>query len=182
MDWNRGFGLNLEAALNGEYRLARHLSDMEGYYADGAETARLIAEGNPLVYEYLELGAPENAGDIAFGVTKLYPGTVGGEFFMTKGHFHEITDTAEAYFCLSGEGILVTENEAGDVSNIPLTPMAAGYVAKGYAHRVVNTGSSPLLFFYAYRADAGHRYGTIRETGFRTRVFAGAEQPELVIR
>lgn len=52
-----------------------------------------------LVYEFYELGAPEHPGDIAFGTSIVYPGTVGGEYFMTNGHFHTILETAEVYIC-----------------------------------------------------------------------------------
>ena len=182
MNWNTGFGLDMahmEACT--DKWLTRRLSDMAGYYKDSAAEAYAIVHGDPLIYEYQELGAPKHSGDLAFGITRLYPGTVGAEYYMTKGHFHEIMDTAEVYLCLSGQGVLVTENEDGEVNNIPLEPMTAGYVGKGYAHRVVNTGDGPMMFFFAFRADAGHRYGRIAETGFRTRIFEENGRPDIVI-
>ena len=42
------------------------------------------AANDQLVYEFYELGAPEHPGDIAFGTSIVYPGTV-GEYFMTTG-------------------------------------------------------------------------------------------------
>ena len=40
-------------------------------------------------------------------------------------------------------------------------------VAPGFAHRMVNTGSRPLVSFYVFRADAGHDYAAIEASGFR---------------
>ena len=37
-------------------------------------------------------------------ISKLYPGTVGDECFMTKGHYHAVPATAEVYLCLRGRG------------------------------------------------------------------------------
>lgn len=33
---------------------------------------------------------------------------------MTKGHFHQIVDTAEVYYTLKGEGYMMLENLDGD--------------------------------------------------------------------
>ena len=43
------------------------------------------------VYSYLpeREGTP---GGLYFGITQLYPGKVGDEYFMTKGHFHQQED------------------------------------------------------------------------------------------
>ena len=40
-----------------------------------------------MVYEFYEMGAPETDGHLAFGSSITYPGKVGNEYFMTKGHF-----------------------------------------------------------------------------------------------
>ena len=145
----------------------RYLSDMKNMYFDDEAYHQLVKEGDPLVYEFYELDIPRTPGDIAFGTTVIYPGKVGREYFMTKGHFHEILDTAEIYYCLSGRGYLLMENTEGDWTACELAPGKAVYVPAGYAHRSINTGSEPFVMFFAFRADAGHDYGTIKEKGFR---------------
>jgi glucose-6-phosphate isomerase len=110
---------------------------------------------------------PEHPGDMAFGTTITYPGKVGDEYFMTKGHFHTILDTAEIYLCLSGEGGILLENPEGDWSFEVLTPGKMVYVPKRFANRSVNFGTKPFVQFFCFRADAGHDYGTIETKGYR---------------
>ena len=168
--WDKGFTIDFDK-LTGLSATAestkRRLSQMRGMYADSNAQERMIADGDPLVYEFYELGAPEHPGDIAFGTSVIYPGRVGEEYFMTKGHFHNVLDTAEAYYTLSGGGYMLTENPEGEWETFQLSTGQAVYVPKRYAHRSINTGNVPLVIFYAFRGDAGHDYGTIEEKGYR---------------
>jgi len=136
-------------------------------YNDTTAVEEILKTSDPLVYEFYELGAPEHSGDLAFGTSITYPGKVGNEYFMTKGHFHTILDTAEVYYCLSGEGFMLMENPEGDVQLQALEPGKALYVPKRYAHRSINSGSVPLVTFFVFRGDAGHDYGTIETKGYR---------------
>jgi len=132
------------------------------------------------VYEFYELGAPGDPGDLAPGASITYPGKVGDEYFMTKGHFHTVIGTAEVYYTLSGEGYLLCENPEGDWAAFGLSPGKMVYVPKRYAHRSVNTGSAPLVTFFAFRADAGHDYGTIERKGFRKLIVERGGKPEII--
>ncbi|GGG01619.1 glucose-6-phosphate isomerase [Paenibacillus abyssi] len=147
--------------------LKRNLSKMKGMYADDQSYQQLLNEGDPLLYEFHELGVPEQPGNLAFGTSIVYPGKVGNEYFMTKGHFHTILDTAEVYYCIGGKGFMLMENPEGDWIAEPFQPGKAVYVPGRYAHRSINTGNEPLITFYVFRADAGHDYGTIESKGFR---------------
>ena len=158
----------------------RVLSAMRGMYADDAAFERMLAQGDPLVYAFYELGAPSCSGDLAFGTSITYPGQVGEEYFMTKGHFHTILETAEVYWCVRGQGLMLMENPEGDVRCETLVPGTALYVPKRYAHRSINTGTEPLVTFFVFRADAGHDYGTIERKGFRKLVVSRNGQPVLV--
>jgi glucose-6-phosphate isomerase len=143
-------------------------------YADADAADRAILElGDPVIYEFHELGAPENPGILSFGTSVTYPGKVGAEFYMTKGHFHTVLDTAEVYYTLSGEGRMLTENPEGDSVLHTLEPGIALYIPPRYAHRSINTGKTPLVTFFVFRADAGHDYGTIETKGFRRLVLEG---------
>lgn len=169
-DWEKGVivDFSLVTGLSETAESSRRtVSSMRGMYADDSATERLIAAGDPLVYEFYELGAPETPGDLAFGSSIVYPGKVGDEYFMTKGHFHTILETAEVYYCLQGHGYMLLENLEGDWSAQEMTPGKTIYVPPRYAHRSVNVGDTPLITFFCFRGDAGHDYGTIETKGYR---------------
>ncbi|MDI4645756.1 glucose-6-phosphate isomerase [Cohnella hashimotonis] len=161
--------------------LKRHLSKMKGMYADDEAYRSLLADGaDPLVYEFHELGIPESDGNLAFGTSIVYPGKVGDEYYMTKGHFHTILDTAEVYYCIGGKGMMLMENPEGDWDVQEFAPGKAVYVPGRYAHRSINTGHEPLITFYVFRADAGHDYGTIETKGYRKIVVERDGQPAVL--
>ena len=170
-DCGRGFliDFNLKTGASGKKPTTkRKLSQMKGMFADDAAYAEMLKQGDPVVYEFHEMGVPEHEGDLAFGCSITYPGKVGHEYFMTKGHFHTILDTAEIYYCMGGHGYMLLENPEGDWSAQELTPGKAVYVPKRYAHRSINVSATePLLTFFVFRADAGHDYGTIETKGYR---------------
>ncbi|MEX1307920.1 MAG: glucose-6-phosphate isomerase [Eubacteriales bacterium] len=182
-DWAKGFELDFDLKT-GLSKTAvstkRMLSQMQGMFADDVETERMVAKSNPMVYEFYELGAPEKPGDLAFGTSITYPGKVGDEFFMTKGHFHTILDTAETYFCISGHGYMLLENPEGDWKVQELTPGVAAYVPPRYAHRSINIGDTPFATFFTFRGDAGHDYGTIETKGYRKLVIEKNGKIEIV--
>lgn len=169
-DWIQGFTVDFNP-ITGLSAIAestkRFVSNMKDMYADEMATEELIKNGNPLVYEFHEMGAPETDSHLAFGTSILYPGKVGNEYFMTKGHFHVIIDTAEAYYCLQGNGLMLLENPEGEWSIKELKPGKALYVPPKYAHRSINVGNMPLVTFFVFRSDAGHDYGTIETKGYR---------------
>ncbi|MGN7384588.1 MULTISPECIES: glucose-6-phosphate isomerase [unclassified Paenibacillus] len=158
----------------------RPLSKMKGMYADDAAFEAAVQNNDPLVYEFYELDVPETPGNLLFGTSILYPGKVGNEYYMTKGHFHTILETGEVYYCLRGHGAMLMENPEGDWDIQYFTPGQAVYVPPRYAHRSINLGNEPLVTFYAYRADAGHDYGTIETKGYRKLVVEKDGKPEII--
>jgi glucose-6-phosphate isomerase len=144
----------------------RYLSNMKGMFADDAALDAAVKAQDAMIYEFYELGLPETSGNILFGTSIVYPGKVGNEYYMTKGHFHTILDTAEVYYCLSGKGYMLMENPEGDWDAQYMTPGKAVYVPQRYAHRSINVGSETMVTFFAFRADAGHDYGTIETKGY----------------
>ncbi|MEA4895814.1 MAG: glucose-6-phosphate isomerase family protein, partial [Oscillospiraceae bacterium] len=153
---------------------------MKNRYCDKKAAEKLLEKEDPLIYEFYELGFPERAGDLAFGTTILYPGKVGGEYYMTKGHFHTQLATSEVYYTLSGEGYMVMENPEGDTIEMPLSKNQVVYVPRRYAHRTVNTGKEPLVVFFAFAADAGHDYGTIETKGYHKMIVENDGRPAVV--
>ena len=182
-DFNLPFVLDFDPAtgISGKATSTkRMLSQMKNMYTDSEAYAKMLAASDTLVYEFYELGAPEHPGDIAFGTSVVYPGRVGNEYFMTKGHFHTIIDTGEVYYCLSGKGIMLMEDPEGKEAAMELSKGTAVYCPKRYAHRSINTGNEPLVTFFAFRGDAGHDYGTIETKGYRKLVIEKDGRPEVV--
>jgi glucose-6-phosphate isomerase len=160
--------------------LERRLSALRGQFLDETAYQELLAQGDPLVYEVYEIKRPEVAGEFLMGVSIVHPGLVGREFYMTKGHFHQILATAEIYCCLRGEGCMVMETPEGEACVKNLVPGSVLYVPPRWAHRSVCTArQEDLVTFFAYPADAGHDYGTIEQQGFRKRVLDGPNGVEI---
>ncbi len=166
--------LDLEQAALAEVaeHLVRRAADMRGYYADEEALEELIREhDDPVHYEVFDTPVPEAAGHLKFCISKLQPGTVGDECFMTKGHYHEAAGTAEVYLCLGGSGCMLMKTDDGRCEAEQMHRGAVVYVPPHWAHRSVNTGHEPLISFCVYAAEAGHNYGDIAREGFPKRIF-----------
>ncbi|HUG48011.1 MAG TPA: glucose-6-phosphate isomerase family protein [Candidatus Limnocylindria bacterium] len=151
----------------------RRLSDMRGLYLDGSAA-------DHLAYRVLAIPVPELNSELQCSTTILQPGLVGDEYMMTKGHFHAVRDRSEIYIGLSGEGRLVMATEDGRHAVEPIRPGTVNYIPGGWAHRSVNVGDEPLIFFAAYVGDAGHDYATVEERGFPVLVVRGPDGPQVV--
>lgn len=159
----------------------RYVSDMRAQFMDCEAADSIVAAGDGLVYSFFELDQlPEQSSELRFGTSVLYPGLVGEEYFMTKGHFHTVIDTAEVYYCLSGRGSMLMETPGGDVQLVDMRKGEAVYVPPRYAHRSINTGDAPLVTFFVFRSDAGHDYGTIESKGFRKLLVNRDGNPTLI--
>ena len=161
--------------------IVRRLSSLKGYFRDAAAFDAAVADGDPLVYEYFDMGVPETSGDVAYGTTSIKPGKIGDEYFMTKGHFHTVLDTAEIYYCLSGHGGMMMETPEGDVEWREMKAGDAVYVPGRWAHRSVNVSATePFVLFFAFPGHAGHDYGTIATKGFRKLMVERDGRPVMV--
>lgn len=148
--------------------IIRRLSDLQGQFSDQQAYVEMLRIEDTKIYEVYEIKRPEVVGEILTGISIVHPGKVGDEFFMTKGHFHSILDTAEIYYCLNGEGLMVMETPEGDTAVEKLFPGRVLYVPPRWAHRSVCTSQhDKLVTFFAYPGHAGHDYGTIEQQGFR---------------
>lgn len=183
LNWTRPFTVYFDLAnglSDSVVSTKRKLSEMKGMFYDDIALEDILKEEDPIIYEFYELGVPEDSGELAFGTSITYPGKVGKEYFMTKGHFHSVLDTAEVYYCLRGHGYMVMENPEGEWDVQELTPGKAVYVPKRFAHRSVNVGNEPFITFFAFRGDAGHDYRTIETKGYRKLVLEVDGQPQIV--
>lgn len=159
----------------------RYLSDMKEMYRDQLSANEILKKDDPLIYEYYNMNVPEKPGDLAFGTSIVYPGKIGNEYYMTKGHFHAILETAEIYYCIGGRGYMLLETPEGDWDVQEMTPGKMVYVPKRWAHRSINAGTiEPLITFFIFRADAGHNYGSIERKGFRKLIVNKDGMPAIV--
>ncbi len=161
--------------------IRRTLTSLRGQFLDTNAYNERLTQGDELLYEVYEFKRPEVAGELLSGISIVHPGKVGEEYFMTKGHFHTVLDTAEVYFCLNGRGVMVMETPEGDWSVADLTPGVVLYVPPRWAHRSVNTSpDEDLITFFVYPGNAGHDYGTIETQGFRKLMVDRGNGPEIV--
>lgn len=138
---------------------AKYVRDLAGYFDDGTEYERF---GDLLVYEtYASTGE-----GLLFGTTILHPGRVGAQHFMTRGHFHLRPDRGETVLTLSGSGELRLMSRDGERRSEPMRSGSLHVIDGAWAHRVVNTGSEPLLFYVTWMADCGHDYDSITRDSF----------------
>jgi glucose-6-phosphate isomerase len=175
--------LNFEAGKIESFKDKRQikLSDLRDFFYDREAVDEILSKGkNPVVYEVFEHSQPEVDGQLNFGVTVLYPGKVGNEYYLTKGHYHTKETTPEIYVGLKGEGIMLMQTKDGQSSSLPLKPDHIIYVPPFWAHRTINVGEKKLTFFFVYPSDSGHDYGTIREKGFAKMVIEEKGKPKIV--
>jgi glucose-6-phosphate isomerase, archaeal len=178
------FGIDLDLIegilQDSDSHLVRNASSMRGHYADEEALEELIRNGDPLHYEVFSKDIPEASGHLHFGISKLQPGTVGDEFFMTKGHYHSIAETAEVYVCLRGQGYMLMKTTEGECRSEYMERGRVVYVPPCWAHRSVNVGNEPVITFYVYPGDAGHNYGDIEEEGFPKRIYKRGGKIEII--
>ncbi|MCS6825456.1 MAG: cupin domain-containing protein [Caldilinea sp.] len=145
----------------------RFLSDLESNFADRAAYRARLNE-NPLIYRVTSIEDYSGAGQLHYGLGVLMPGKIGREYFMTKGHLHTWRPAAEVYIGLRGRGLMVLEDErTGECRVTPLEANTVVYVPGWTAHRTVNIGEEPLVYWGIFPCEAGHDYDAIGERNFR---------------
>ena len=150
-------------------RYVKRLSELEAIFADRAAHAAAVKQGSdPIAYEVIEYR--QIGSDIFFGTTIMHPGTVGREFYMTRGHFHERRDMGEIYYTQSGSGVLLLQSRDGVTRDVEMRPGVCAFIPPDWAHRSVNTGDEKLVFLWCCNQSAGHDYGDILMRGMRKRV------------
>ena len=164
----------------GVEKTTRKIKDLKGIFADVEAFQKMDQEA--IAYEVSSF-LPEKEGTpggLYFGITYLYPGKVGNEYFMTKGHFHANLDRAEYYWGLTGEGMLIYMDGERNVWAEKMFPGSLHYIPGGVAHRVANTGSQVLSFGACWPSDAGHNYEEIAQNGFACKLIEVNGIPNLI--
>jgi glucose-6-phosphate isomerase len=145
----------------------RKLSSLSKMFYDQKAVEEIIKAGDRLVYQIRYYPFITSKSDMALGTTMILPGTIGGEYHMTKGHFHEADNQPEIYHCVTGEGALQMMDINGEYHCAHWTQGTITHIPPQYAHRVINTGKTPLVFVASFHVAAGHVYGPIESKGFK---------------
>jgi glucose-6-phosphate isomerase, archaeal len=170
-------------AVPGVEAASRRLADLRGAFANDAAFEEALRDGNPVVYRVSSITPAEGKGALHYGVGVLFPGMVGDEYYLTKGHLHSWRAAAEVYIGLQGEGKMLLEDEATGASTVvELLANSTVYVPGGTAHRTVNVGKTPLVYIGVYPAEAGHDYGEIAQRNFRSVIVERDGKPAVMNR
>lgn len=160
----------------------RRVGDLKKMFSDQEAVQDILANGDRLVYEIRYYPFITSNSDMALGVTRIFPGKVGSEYHMTKGHIHARDDQPEIYYCVQGTGYLLMDTLKGDFHAEPWEPGVITHIPPPWAHRVVNTGSDLLVFVASYHISAGHEYTAVEEQGFAKIIVEKDGQPVLTAR
>jgi glucose-6-phosphate isomerase len=177
------FEINAGVIPQATARYQKRLSDLRGLFLDAAALElRIRKENDPVCYENYAFNENKSDGDIFFGTTIIYPGKVGMEYHLTRGHYHRKRDHAETYQALSGRGLVLFEREDGTTRSAELAPGKITYIPPFWAHRSVNTSDVPLVFLWTCPVEAGHDYEALGGRGMRQVVVERNGQPSVELR
>ena len=175
LNWSHG-GMTGEAVRES----VKKLGDLKGIFRD--EAAWRAMDPNQEVYRvrWWPAVAPGEEGGLFWGVTVLQPGKVGDEYFMTHGHFHANRTRAEYYAAAQGSGMLVRMDAERRTWGESMSANTLHFIRGEHAHRVVNVGKEPLIFWACWGSDAGYDYEAIRRSGFGAVVVERDGKPAIV--
>ena len=151
-------------------RSRKTLADLRNLFAH-PEAADAAPDSEVYSVQWFAGGKAAAEGSLLWGCTHLQASRAGDEYFMTHGHFHALPTRAEIYLVASGHGLLLHMERSGHTWAESMTPGAVHYIHGEHAHRVVNTGTQPLVFWACWPGDAGYDYASIAQHGFGLRVF-----------
>ena len=154
--------------IEGRQASQRWLSELMGVFASSVAYKNALQSGDKLVYSVTSIEPAVGEGQLHYGLGVVLPGRVGDEYYLTRGHLHAFRAAAEVYICLHGIGLMLLEDErSGECRSIEMAPDGAVYVPGYTAHRTVNTGNEPLVYWGVYPYNAGHDYQTIQQRNFK---------------
>lgn len=128
------------------------LSDLKEFLNEKKQAEKILQQKNPLIYTVKSIEEYQ----ISYAITKINPGKIGKEFFLTKGHYHK-QKSSEVYYLLRGQGTLILK-KGKNLKKIKLKKNIFHYIPEGYFHRVLNTGKTPLEFLSIYQTNSNPMY------------------------
>lgn len=172
----------------GDYRMSgepiinqiRKLGDISGIFYDNHRCKEMDPEQTAYAVQAWQPVEEGISGGLFFGASTIYPGKVGNEYFMTKGHFHKISDRAEFYWGIQGQGMLILMDRKRHTWAEEVYPGSLHYIGGETAHRLANTGHEKLVVGACWPSDSGHDYEEIAANGFSARLVEMDGIPKLV--
>ncbi len=158
----------------------RKLKDLNGIFQDQDAFDKLNQEQLAYTVQAWLPVADGTPGGLFFGASTIYPGKVGNEYFITKGHFHSLSDRAEFYWGIQGKGMLILMDRDRNTWAEEVHPGSLHYIGSEIAHRLANTSNEKLIVGACWPSDAGHDYKEIVENGFSARLVEIYGMPKLV--
>jgi len=160
----------------------RRLSDMAGVFADEEKRSAAQEHGDATVYEVfrIEPNDQPSASALCYATTVVYPGRVGDEYFMTRGHTHNNQDAPEIYLTVRGQGMMLLQTEDYQVQALAMALGTVLYIPGATSHRLVNVGEEALVTFAVYPLTAGLNYAPVELHGFKRIIMATPDGPDLV--
>lgn len=163
-----------------EYIIERRISDMATMFADQDAAMHAIQNGDRVIYEVLDSPFETSCSDMAMGTSRIFPGLIGDEYHMTRGHLHEATDQPEILICMQGSGYLLLETLEGEFIAQEWEPGTITHIPPMWMHRVVNTGHDILVYLATFHTAAGRLYEPVLEKGFAKIVVEQDGKPMLI--
>jgi len=170
------YGLTGEPIINQQ----RTLKEIASIFQDREAATQFSDDAVAYTVQSWSPVADGTLGGLFFGASTIFPGKVGNEYFMTKGHFHSLGDRAEFYWGVQGKGMLILMDRNRKVWAEEVYPGSLHYIGGEIAHRLANTGDENLIVGACWPADAGHDYEKIAVNGFAARLVEVDGKPTLV--
>ena len=131
----------------------RRFKDVSKWYSDKKAVEKELKKNkDKVIYEtFTEEDSPMD-----LTLTVIHPGTIGKEYYMTKGHIHG-ANNPEFYILLEGNGKLLIQSRS-EVKVITLKKGKITLIPKGYAHRLINPGRKKLKVLTIYSENSRPNY------------------------
>ena len=143
----------------------RRLKDVVEWYSNKKAIQKELKKNkNKVIYETFT----DNFSPINLTLTIVHPGTIGKEYYMTKGHVHK-KKTSEFYILLEGKGELLLQKKNEKPKVIHLKKGEIALIPIGYAHRIINTGNKKLKVLTIYHEDSKPDYSIVFKKRFMKR-------------
>jgi glucose-6-phosphate isomerase len=145
-----------------ELLIERSLEEMQDVFYDQQAVKNALDKNNPQIVKVWMAPLPDEGGHLMSCMTVIYPGTVGDEYFMTKGHIHtDRVNDPEYYMTIRGKGLLLLQTREGETHVSRMVPGTINYIPSEWAHRTVNTGDDEFVFLGFFPASAKRDYSFI---------------------
>jgi len=139
--------------------ILRTLKQMRDAFVDKEAADEMLKDGDTTIVEVFMAEIPNAEGELMVNINTVYPGKVGDEYFMTKGHIHsDHVHNPEIYVTVRGKGKLLLQKLDGEVFVSDLEENVISYIPADCAHRCINTGDEPLTYLGFFPADTDRDY------------------------